>query len=102
MSYTTVKVTATVEPELPPEQLVVKLAAPQLPYVLPARASNAVRAAAKLQVRSYALSSEPSLLLYCSLREPFEGVYVATTSTKPSAKVEMALVSVVNSSEPEA
>ena len=53
----TVKVTATVEPELlPPEQLVVRLAAPQLPYVLPARASNAVRADAKLQVRSYALS----------------------------------------------
>lgn len=96
------KVTATVDPELPPEQFTAKPAAPQLPYVLPARASNAVRADAKLQVRSYALSGEPSLLLYCSLRDPFEGVYSAMISTKPSAKDWTALVSVVYSSEPEA
>ena len=35
------------------------------------------------------------LLRYCSERAPFEGVYLATTATKPSAKVLTAEVNEV-------
>ena len=45
-------------------------------------------------MRSFALSGVPLFLLYCSASEPSEGVYLALTKMKPSAKFLIAEVRV--------
>ena len=63
----------------------------------PLLAWKAVRAAAYDQVKSVALTGLPVDLLNCSAKPPPEGVYLAFTTRKPSAKALIAVVSVVYS-----
>ena len=80
-------------PELAPELVeeddgTTKSVAPQWIAITPPLASNAAKAPAKPLGRSTVLSGEPDLL-------PLDEVFFANSATKPSVKVLMAAVSVV-------